>query len=118
MLAYHVLANREWLVDDEGADEAAAQEDYTPEELKRAQKITGELLWVTRSRPDVLFVVTMMASALARRPCHVYRVGLKVSGVFGGFCECPAAAWRKKAHRTSSHNSSNNSSSRQAHHNT
>ncbi|CAE7876411.1 TY5A [Symbiodinium sp. KB8] len=69
---------REWLVDDEGADEVTAQEDYTPEELKRAQKITGELLWVTRSRPDVLFVVTMMASALARRPCHVYRVGLKV----------------------------------------
>ncbi|CAE7214330.1 RE1 [Symbiodinium microadriaticum] len=69
---------REWLVDDEGGDEAVTQEDYTPEELKRAQKITGELLWVTRSRPDVLFVVTMMASALARRPCHVYRVGLKV----------------------------------------
>ena len=33
---------------------------------------------VTRSRPDVLFVTSMMASALSRRPCHVYRVGLKV----------------------------------------
>ena len=69
---------REWLIDDEESDTTAAQEEYTPEELKRSQKITGELLWVTRSRPDVLFVVTMMASALTKRPCHVYLVGLKV----------------------------------------
>ncbi|CAE7352485.1 RE1, partial [Symbiodinium necroappetens] len=67
---------REWLVDE--GDATVDQEDFTPDELKRAQKITGELLWVTRARPDILFVVTMMASALARRPCHVYRVGLKV----------------------------------------
>ncbi|CAE7242183.1 unnamed protein product, partial [Symbiodinium sp. CCMP2456] len=67
---------REWLVDED--DTAEAQEEFTPDELRRAQKITGELLCVTRSRPDILFIVTMMASALARRPCHVYRVGLKV----------------------------------------
>ncbi|CAE7236757.1 RE1 [Symbiodinium sp. CCMP2456] len=67
---------REWLVDED--DTAETQEEFTPDELRRAQKITGELLWVTRSRPDILFIVTMMASALARRPCHVYRVGLKV----------------------------------------
>eukprot|EP00439_Symbiodinium_sp_Y106_P069658 s1140_g12.t1 len=67
---------REWLVDDDEPSDAS--EEFTPEELRRAQKITGELLWVTRPRPDVLFIVTMMASALSKRPCHVYRVGLKV----------------------------------------
>ena len=69
---------REWLVDEDGDDLAANDEQFTPEELRRAQKVTGELLWVTRARPDILFVVTMMASALSKRPCHVYRVGLKV----------------------------------------
>ena len=67
---------REWLVDEDAPGEEMEQ--YTPEELKAAQKITGELLWVTRSRPDILYVVTMMASALTRRPCHVHRVGMKV----------------------------------------
>ena len=66
---------REWLIDE---DNPVDDEQYTEAELKRAQKVTGELLWVTRSRPDVLFVTSMMASALSKRPCHVYRVGLKV----------------------------------------
>ena len=66
---------REWLIDE---DNPVEDEQYTEAELKRAQKVTGELLWVTRSRPDVLFVTSMMASALSKRPCHVYRVGLKV----------------------------------------
>ncbi|OLQ06917.1 Copia protein [Symbiodinium microadriaticum] len=66
---------REWLIDE---DSPVEEEQYTEAELKRAQKVTGELLWVTRSRPDVLFVTSMMASALSKRPCHVYRVGLKV----------------------------------------
>ncbi|CAE7577689.1 RE1 [Symbiodinium sp. CCMP2456] len=74
----HLPCPREWLVDDGDDEQATDQEEYTPEELKRAQKVTGELLWVTRARPDILFVVTMMASALTKRPCHVYRVGMKV----------------------------------------
>ena len=66
---------REWLVDE---DSIVEDEQYDEAELKKAQKITGELLWVTRSRPDILFITSMMASTLSRRPCHVYRVGLKV----------------------------------------
>ena len=67
---------REWLINEDEPTEEP--EEYSEDELRRAQKITGELLWVTRSRPDTLFVVMMMASALAKRPNHVYRVGLKV----------------------------------------
>eukprot|EP00439_Symbiodinium_sp_Y106_P022529 s5312_g2.t2 len=68
--------SREWLINEDEPTEEP--EEYSEDELRRAQKITGELLWVTRSRPDTLFVVMMMASALAKRPNHVYRVGLKV----------------------------------------
>eukprot|EP00439_Symbiodinium_sp_Y106_P044585 s732_g5.t1 len=67
---------REWLLDEDVP--SGELEEYTEEELRRAQKIVGELLWVTRSRPDTLFIVGMMASALTKRPCHVYRIGLKV----------------------------------------
>ena len=73
---------REWLVDEDGP---AEDEQYT--ELKKAQKVTGELLWVTRSRPDILFVTSMMASALSKRPCHVYRVGLKVMAYLASILE-------------------------------
>ena len=75
---------REWLVDEDGP---AEDEQYTESELKKAQKLTGELLWVIRSRPDILFVTSMMASALSKRPCHVYRVGLKVMAYLASILE-------------------------------
>ena len=47
--------------------------------LKAAQRLTGELLWVTqKSRPDIAFVVQWMASQAVRRPAHVAQVAHRV----------------------------------------
>ena len=67
---------KEWIQDDHGEAEA---ENYNDEELNKAQRITGECLWLAyRTRPDILFATNYMASMTSRRPVKVFQVGLKV----------------------------------------
>ena len=52
---------------------------HSIETLREAQRLTGELLWVTqRTRVDVAFVVSLMGSWCTRSPAFVIRVGLRV----------------------------------------
>ncbi|CAE7879419.1 RE1 [Symbiodinium microadriaticum] len=67
---------KEWLQDEDFND---VTENFDDEELKRAQKVIGECLWLAyRTRPDILFVTNYMAAMTSRKPVKVYNVGLKV----------------------------------------
>ena len=67
---------KEWLQDEDFDDNV---ENFNDEELRRAQRVTGECLWLAyRTRPDVLFVTNYMAAMTSKKPVKVYNVGLKV----------------------------------------
>ena len=56
-------------------------EEYSPAQLKRAQVLTGELLWLSgRSRPDIMHSVATMSSLCVKNPELVERIGLRVLG--------------------------------------
>ena len=66
---------KEWLHEEECQDD----ENFSAAELKTAQKIVGEQLWLTmRSRPDLQFPVAFMASKVSKQPNHVAQVGRRV----------------------------------------
>ncbi|CAE6936905.1 RE1 [Symbiodinium sp. CCMP2592] len=51
---------------------------YSSEDLKLAQSITGELAWMAqRCRPDLAYVVSIMASLTTRDPARVAAIGRK-----------------------------------------
>ena len=62
---------------------------YSPEqperpeesEVRRAQQLTGEALWVSqRTRPDLSYTTSIMASMCTRNPSQVIAIGGKVLG--------------------------------------
>ncbi|CAE7732210.1 GIP [Symbiodinium sp. CCMP2592] len=65
---------REW------AKEVPEQElPMCPAALRKAQRITGELLWVAqRSRPDRAHEVGLMSSWVSRAPTIVYKLGIRI----------------------------------------
>ncbi|CAE7249757.1 RE1, partial [Symbiodinium natans] len=66
---------KEWLADEE-LDE---QENFSELELKMAQKIVGEQLWLCmRTRPDLLFPVNYMASRVSKQPNKVKQIGGRI----------------------------------------
>ena len=57
------------------------EEDPTKDQIREAQRVTGELIWlVTRTRPDLMFVVSRMASQVLRSPCWVKDMASQVWG--------------------------------------
>ncbi|CAE7257247.1 RE1, partial [Symbiodinium sp. CCMP2592] len=51
---------------------------FRPEDLKLAQSLTGELAWMAqRCRPDLAYVVSIMASLTTRDPVRVAAIGRK-----------------------------------------
>ena len=51
----------------------------TLDEVKQAQRITGELMWLlTRSRPDVMYVMRKMCQSTLKNPREVVEVGAQV----------------------------------------
>ena len=63
----------------EWVKEFPPQEDYEPDVLRRAQKVTGEVLWVAqRSRPDVAYPVALMGSWCTRAPSLVAKLGMRL----------------------------------------
>ena len=51
----------------------------TPEEIREAQKVTGEIMWIlTRSRPDLMYVMSKMCQNTLRNRTGVTQVGNQV----------------------------------------
>ncbi|CAE7455790.1 GIP [Symbiodinium sp. CCMP2592] len=51
----------------------------TPEEIKAAQRLCGELLWLAqRSRPDICYVVSAMGSLLSRAAVRCVAIGMRL----------------------------------------
>ena len=74
---YGTPCPQEWLLGE--CDEAVV--DYTPEQLRKAQILTGELLWLSgRSRPDIMHSVATMSSLCVKNPELVERIGNRVLG--------------------------------------
>ena len=64
---------REWV------KEFPSQEDYGPDILRKAQRVTGEVLWVAqRSRPDIAYPVALMGSWCTRAPTLVSKLGMRL----------------------------------------
>ena len=65
---------REWLLGETDIEQIS----YDEPSLRRAQRITGELLWLsTKSRPDLMHAVASMSSLCLRDPILVERIGLR-----------------------------------------
>ncbi|CAE7413169.1 unnamed protein product [Symbiodinium sp. CCMP2592] len=57
------------------------EEDHDDEMVRRAQQITGEVVWVAqRTRPDASYATSMMASMCSKFPGQVLQIGLKTLG--------------------------------------
>ena len=53
----------------------------TPEDTKAAQQLTGEVLWISqRTRPDLSYVASLMATLTTRAPKRALAVGNKTLG--------------------------------------
>ena len=65
---------KEWI-----KDAPPEERGYSDEVLRDAQRITGELLWVSqRTRIDVCFAVGLMSSWTVRSPSFVTKLGLRI----------------------------------------
>ena len=59
--------------------EVPQQEDFAEHELREAQRITGELLWISqRTRVDISYSVGMMSSWVAKYPRQVSKIGHRI----------------------------------------
>ncbi|CAE7319100.1 GIP [Symbiodinium sp. CCMP2592] len=84
LLRHHDLTNgpgartpcpREWLIGEGEVEQAV----YDEVSLRKAQQMTGELLWLsTKSRPDLMHSVSSMSSLCLRDPVLVERIGKRV----------------------------------------
>ena len=54
-------------------------EQKTPANVKEAQRVVGELVWITaRTRPDLAFVISKMASMITKAPVQVVQLAKTV----------------------------------------
>ena len=59
--------------------EVPPEESFSESELRAAQRVTGELLWIAqRTRIDISFCVGLMASWVAKYPTQVSKIGQRV----------------------------------------
>ena len=76
------MAPRDWV------KEEPEQQEYEVAELRRAQSICGELLWVSqRTRPDISHTTALLASWTTRDPSLVYKLGLRMLQYLHGALE-------------------------------
>ena len=60
---------------------AEAENQPTPEGVREAQRVTGELLWlVTRTRPDLMFPIAKMSAKVLHNPVWVREAAQQVWG--------------------------------------
>ena len=68
---------QEWLL----GEAECPEEEHSLEQLRKAQAVTGELLWLSgKSRPDLMHTVSTMSSWCLRNPSLVERIGLRALG--------------------------------------
>ena len=59
------------------------EENPSIDNIRRAQAVTGELLWLSgRSRPDISYAVSVMGRSVLKRPNWVQQIGRHVLGFF------------------------------------
>ena len=59
--------------------EEVTEVEKTPKDVKEAQKIVGELVWLsTRCRPDIIYIVAKLASGISRWPKAVQSLAKQV----------------------------------------
>ena len=79
MKKYEVEATSRQTIPRDWVKEEPEQQEYTSDELRRAQSICGELLWLSqRTRPDLAHTTSLLASWTTRDPVFVSKLGLKV----------------------------------------
>ena len=65
--------------EDETEPESKEEPDRTPIEVKEAQRVVGELIWlVTRCRPDIMYATALMAALTTRKPLKVMKMAYQV----------------------------------------
>ena len=58
-----------------------AEKEPQLEEVRGAQKVVGELLWMlTRTRPDLMFAMSKLCSSVLRSPRKVQEIAMQVKG--------------------------------------
>ncbi|CAE7397602.1 GIP [Symbiodinium sp. CCMP2592] len=68
---------QEWLL----GEAECPEEEHPLETLRRAQTLTGEVLWLSgKSRPDLMHAIATMSSWCLRNPSLVERIGVRVLG--------------------------------------
>ncbi|CAE7275885.1 GIP [Symbiodinium microadriaticum] len=68
---------QEWLL----GETELFEKQHTPEQLRRAQALTGELLWLSgKSRPDLLHTVATMSALCLKDAELVEKIGLRALG--------------------------------------
>ena len=61
--------------------EREVQKEIDPKDVHFAQQLTGEILWLAqRSRPDISYTSSIMASLCLKQPLQVIEIGLKTLG--------------------------------------
>ena len=68
---------QEWLL----GETDVLEKEHSPEQLRRAQALTGELLWLSgKSRPDLLHTVATMSALCLKDAELVEKIGLRALG--------------------------------------
>ena len=61
------------------------EDQRSPEEIRLAQKATGELMWLgTRTRPDLMYVLSRMSQSTLKSPREVVKVGAQARAYLAG----------------------------------
>ena len=72
-----------------GFDDELVEEAICPEGLRRTQAIVGELLWASiRTRPDVSYAVSRVASRTSKAPKLAYQAGLHILSYLVNSADC------------------------------
>ena len=103
---------REWIAE----DYEDVVENFTEQDLKMGQRMTGELLWLTmRSRPDLQHVVSHLSQWVSKHPKRIVKIAKRVLSylagtsqmklVIGDYKEDPNGSSNTDIHNSAAHTS-------------
>ena len=77
-------------------DEDVEEEGISITDLRRTQALLGEVLWTSiRTRPDISFVVSKLASRIGKAPVATYKAGLHVLAYLAATRDFVLTYWRE-----------------------